>query len=220
MMPMEVSTLTTIAFWVTSAVTLGLASIVVTQRDVFRAAIALAGSFLGVGILYFILSAEFVGVVQILVYVGAISVLMAFAVMFIKDIAGGSRPAQGRVIGAAVAVLIFAALAFTAYNTNWSTMDEITNPVAVAALTEGYVEVGEDADIYIAAPGFADPDELVIENDGVFVDSTSAIGVMFVREYLLAFEVIGLLMVATLIGGLLLMRDRKGDDAEQEGASV
>ena len=94
---MEVSSLTTFAFWLASAMTLGLAVVVVTQKDVFRAAIALAGSFLGVGILYFILSAEFVGVVQILVYVGAISVLMAFAVMFIQDIASGSRPSQGRV---------------------------------------------------------------------------------------------------------------------------
>jgi len=227
-MIMEVSALTTIAFWAASAMTLGFAAIVVTQRDVFRAAIALAGSFLGVGILYFVLSAEFVGVVQILVYVGAISVLMAFAVMFIQDIAAGSRPSQGRIVGAAVAVLIFAALAFTAYNTNWSTMDEITDPVAVAALTEGYVEVGEDDNITVVTTAPVGSTEVVIENDGVFVDSTSALGVSLIREYMLAFEIIGLLMVATLIGGLMLMRDPpKGRDeqepepeAEIGGASV
>ena len=227
-MIMEVSALTTLAFWAASAMTLGFAAIVVTQRDVFRAAIALAGSFLGVGILYFVLSAEFVGVVQILVYVGAISVLMAFAVMFIQDIASGSRPSQGRIVGAAVAVLIFAALAFTAYNTNWSTMDEITDPVAVAALTEGYVEVGEDDNITVVTTAPVGSTEVVIENDGVFVDSTSALGVSLIREYMLAFEIIGLLMVATLIGGLMLMRDPpKGRDeqepepeAEIGGASV
>ena len=108
---MEVSTLTNVAFWGASAMTLGLALIVVTQRDVFRAAIALAGSFLGVGILYFVLSAEFVGVVQILVYVGAISVLMAFAVMFIQDVTAGSRPVQGRLVGATMGALILAAVA-------------------------------------------------------------------------------------------------------------
>ena len=215
-MIMEVSALTTIAFWAASAMTLGFAAIVVTQRDVFRAAIALAGSFLGVGILYFVLSAEFVGVVQILVYVGAISVLMAFAVMFIQDIASGSRPSQGRIVGAAVAVLIFAALAFTAYNTNWSTMDEITDPVAVAALTEGYVEVGEGDNITVVTTAPVGSTEVVIENDGVFVDSTSALGVSLIREYMLAFEIIGLLMVATLIGGLMLMRDPPKGRDEQE----
>jgi NADH-quinone oxidoreductase subunit J len=221
MMVMEVSTLTTIAFWAASAMTLGFAAIVVTQRDVFRAAIALAGSFLGVGILYFILNAEFVGVVQILVYVGAISVLMAFAVMFIQDIAAGSRPVQGRLVGLVVAVLIFAALAFTAYNTEWSSMDDISNPVAIAALTEGYVEVGTGDDVKIFDEAPLDSDEVVVENGGALVDSTSALGVLLVREYMLAFEIIGLLLVVTLIGGLLLMRDVKStNDPEKGDASV
>ena len=215
----EVSTLTTVAFWAASAMTLGSAIIVVTQRDIFRAAIALAGSFLGVGILYFVLSAEFVGVVQILVYVGAISVLMAFAVMFVQDVTTGSRPVQGRMIGATVAALILVALVFTAFNTDWSTMDEITDPVAAAALTEGYVEVGTGDDVRVEARSGQDyPDEVVVENRGVFVDSTGAVGVLLVREYILAFEIIGLLLVAALIGGLLLMRNPKPDsEAEADG---
>jgi len=216
---MEVSTLTTIAFWAASAMTLGFAAIVVTQRDVFRAAIALAGSFLGVGILYFVLSAEFVGVVQILVYVGAISVLMAFAVMFIQDIASGSRPAQGRLIGVAVAVLIFAALAFIAYNTEWSSMDEITDPVAVAALTEGFVEVGTGDEIVVREPGFIGDDEVIVRNGGAFTDSTGSVGVLLVREYMLAFEIIGLLLVAALIGGLLLMRNPPTSEESEKGSA-
>lgn len=216
----EVSTLTTVAFWGASAMTLGFALIVVTQRDVFRAAIALAGSFLGVGILYFVLSAEFVGVVQILVYVGAISVLMAFAVMFIQDVTTGSRPVQGRLVGATVALLILAAVAFTAVNTEWSAMDEISDP-GLAALTEGYVEVGTDDQIRVEPAGFDGPDEVIVRNRGVLVDSTGAIGVLLVREYVLAFQIIGLLLVAALIGGLLLMRDPKPEtEAEQGEASA
>ena len=203
----EVSTLTTVAFWGASAMTLGFALIVVTQRDVFRAAIALAGSFLGVGILYFVLSAEFVGVVQILVYVGAISVLMAFAVMFIQDVTAGSRPVQGRLVGATVAVLILASVAFTALNTDWPTMDEISDPLAIAALTEGYVEIGTGDGVMVAIAAPAGTKDVVIENGGVLVDSTGAVGVLLVREYMLAFEIIGLLLVASLIGGLLLMRN-------------
>jgi NADH:ubiquinone oxidoreductase subunit 6 (subunit J) len=157
------------------------------------------------------------------VYVGAISVLMAFAVMFIKDIASGSRPAQGRLIGATVAVLIFAALAFTAYNTEWSSMDEITDPVAISALSEGFVEIGTGDDIIVLTDLPLDGNTLAIENDGVFVDSTGAIGVMLVRKYMLAFELIGLLLVAALIGGLLLMRDPKSTEEPEPttgGASV
>ena len=204
---MEVSSLTTFVFWMASAMALGCAVLVVTQRNVFRAAIALAGSFLSVGILYFVLSAEFVGVVQILIYVGAISVLVAFAVMFVQDVTSGSRPAHGQVIGAVVAALIFAALVFTSFNTNWSTMDRINDPVALAALTDGWVEIGTDDDVRIALESPSVSDEVIVENGGALVDSTGVLGVLLVREYMLAFEMIGLLLVAALIGGLLLMRD-------------
>ena len=201
--------------------TVGLAVFVGTQRDVFRAAIALAGSFLGVGILYFVLNAEFVGVVQILVYVGAISVLMAFAVMFIQDIASGSRPSEGRLFAVVVSVLLFSAVVYTAYNSNWSSMDEINAPLALHALTDGYVEVGTGTDISILKDPPIDSDAVVVENGGVLVDSTGPIGVMLIREYMLAFEIIGLLLVATLIGGLLLMRDRAPENEPENGdASV
>lgn len=211
---MEVSTLTSVAFWVVSAVILGLAVLVVTQQNVYRAAIALAGTFLAIGILYFILSAEFVGVVQILVYVGAISVLLAFAVMFIQDVTTGSRPSQGRVVGGTMAALLFAALVFATYNSDWTSIDSITDETARAALTDGFVEVGEGDNVIVAASGLVDSDSTIVENDGVLVNSTGPLGVLLTREYVLAFEVIGLLLVAALLGGLLLMRDPENEEAE------
>jgi len=211
---MEVSTLTSVAFWIVSAVILGLAVLVVTQQNVYRAAIALAGTFLAVGILYFILSAEFVGVVQILVYVGAISVLLAFAVMFIQDVTTGSRPSQGRVVGGTVAALLFASLVFATYNSDWTSIDSITDETARTALTDGFVEVGEGDNVIVAAPGLVDSDSAIVRNDGVLVNSTGPLGVLLTREYVLAFEVIGLLLVAALLGGLLLMRDPENEEAE------
>lgn len=211
---MEVSTLTSVAFWVVSAVILGLAVLVVTQQNVYRAAIALAGTFLAVGILYFILSAEFVGVVQILVYVGAISVLLAFAVMFIQDVTTGSRPSQGRVVGGTMAALLFASLVFATYNSDWTSIDSITDETARTALTDGFVEVGEGDNVVVAAPGLVDSDSPIVRNDGVLVNSTGPLGVLLTREYVLAFEVIGLLLVAALLGGLLLMRDPENEEAE------
>jgi len=211
---MEVSTLTSVAFWVVSAVILGLAVLVVTQQNVYRAAIALAGTFLAVGILYFILSAEFVGVVQILVYVGAISVLLAFSVMFIQDVTTGSRPSQGRVVGGTMAALLFASLVFATYNSDWTSIDSITDETARTALTDGFVEVGEGDNVVVAAPGLVDSDSPIVRNDGVLVNSTGPLGVLLTREYVLAFEVIGLLLVAALLGGLLIMRDPENEEAE------
>jgi NADH:ubiquinone oxidoreductase subunit 6 (subunit J) len=57
---------------------------VVTTKDVVRAAIGLVVTMFLIAALYIMLNAQFLGVVQILVYVGAIGVLILFAVMLTK----------------------------------------------------------------------------------------------------------------------------------------
>ena len=68
---------------------------VVVQTNVFRAAISLALSFISVAVVYFAINAEFLGAVQILVYVGAVSVLMAFSVLLVKDLQTASSSTKG-----------------------------------------------------------------------------------------------------------------------------
>ena len=135
----------TIAFFVASALTIAAAIIVVTQRDLVRAVLALAMSFIGVASIYFVLNAEFIGVVQILVYVGAISILIAFAVMFIGDLANAGTLSQSRLISAIAAVLLLASIIFVAYNTDWTTIEEVTDPDAVAGLAGNYQVVSSDS---------------------------------------------------------------------------
>jgi NADH:ubiquinone oxidoreductase subunit 6 (subunit J) len=60
---------------------LATAVVTVTTRNLFHAAIFLAFTLIGVAILYFFLHAEYIGAVQILLYVGAIMVLVIFAIM-------------------------------------------------------------------------------------------------------------------------------------------
>ena len=107
---------------------------------------ALAMSFIGVAAIYFILSAEFIGVVQILVYVGAISILIAFAVMFIGDLANAGTLSQNRLVSAVAAVLLLASVIFVTYNTDWTEIDDVTDPDAVAGLAGQYVTTSSDAD--------------------------------------------------------------------------
>ena len=58
---------------------------VVAFKNIVHAALALIVSFLGVAGLYFQLHAEFLGLVQVMVYAGAISVLVIFAIMLVMD---------------------------------------------------------------------------------------------------------------------------------------
>jgi NADH-quinone oxidoreductase subunit J len=70
-----------VIFIILSAVALIGAVGVVTNRNLFRSALFLVLSFIGVAGFYVLLEAEFLAMVQILVYVGAISILIIFAVM-------------------------------------------------------------------------------------------------------------------------------------------
>ncbi len=202
--------LATIAFYVASAVTIASALIVVTQRDLVRAVLALAMSFIGVASIYFVLNAEFIGVVQILVYVGAISILIAFAVMFIGDLANAGTLSQSRLVSAIAAVLLLASIIFVAYNTDWTTIDSVADPDAVAGLTGTYeVVVSDSNDATISAVDSGAEGA----RGGALIDSSSHIGPSLIREFVLPFETLGLLLIAALIGALIVIRSRQEDDA-------
>ncbi|WP_094227793.1 NADH-quinone oxidoreductase subunit J [Methanolobus psychrotolerans] len=73
-----------IVFAILALASIVFALFVVTARDVVRAAIALIITMFIVAALYILLNAQFLGVIQILVYIGAIGVLILFAVMLTK----------------------------------------------------------------------------------------------------------------------------------------
>ncbi len=74
-----------IAFWILTVVGVAAALTVVLLRDIFRAALALVLCLLTVAGVYIILSADFLAVVQILIYVGGISILVILAIMLTRD---------------------------------------------------------------------------------------------------------------------------------------
>ena len=73
-----------VLFWALAAVMAVSAIRVVTTRNVVHAALYLVGTLLGAAALYVLLFAEFVAWVQVLVYVGAIVVLMLFGLMLTR----------------------------------------------------------------------------------------------------------------------------------------
>jgi NADH-quinone oxidoreductase subunit J len=73
-----------IIFLLTGALVLGSALMVVTVRNLLHAALWLVVSLFGVAVLYAILQASFLAVVQVVVYIGAIAILFIFAVMLTR----------------------------------------------------------------------------------------------------------------------------------------
>ncbi len=86
---------------------------VVTARNVVHAALYLVMALLSVGATYLLLGAEFVGWVQILIYVGAIVILFLFGLMLTKaPIGRDTLDNQQRWLGALVGLGVFAGLVF------------------------------------------------------------------------------------------------------------
>ena len=109
----------TISFWLLAAVVVIAALGVVLLRNVFRAALSLILCFLMVAGLYITLSADFLAAIQILVYVGAISVLIILAIMMTREVQRGSPNSRFQIPAFIVAVLFLEVLVLTLINTPW-----------------------------------------------------------------------------------------------------
>jgi NADH-quinone oxidoreductase subunit J len=108
-----------ISFWILAAVAVIAALSVVLLRNVFRAALSLILCFLMVAGLYITLSADFLAAVQILVYVGAISVLIILAIMMTREVQQGSPNSRFQIPAFIVAILFLEVLILTLINTPW-----------------------------------------------------------------------------------------------------
>ena len=108
-----------IAFWVLAIVGIAAALAVVLLRDVFRAALSLILCFLTVAGIYITLSADFLAAVQVLIYVGGISVLIILAIMLTREVQRGSPANKLRVPAFVVAILFLGVVSFALLNTPW-----------------------------------------------------------------------------------------------------
>jgi NADH:ubiquinone oxidoreductase subunit 6 (subunit J) len=107
--------LSLILFYLLAAVIVVSGILVVTLRNVFHSALALVLTFFTVAGIYLMLSAEFLAAVQVLIYVGAVTILILFAIMLTHQIQSNSiRQSNEQVIPAALISIIFLVLAIFA----------------------------------------------------------------------------------------------------------
>ena len=131
-----------IAFWILAVVGIGAALAVVLLRDVFRAALSLVLCFLTVAGIYITLSADFLAAVQVLIYVGAISVLIILAIMLTREVQRGSPSNRLRIPAFVVSILFLGGVTFALLNTPWQVsvappLEPTTSALAVKLFGEG-----------------------------------------------------------------------------------
>ena len=191
---------------------------VVVQTNVFRAAISLALSFISVAVVYFAINAEFLGAVQILVYVWAVSVLMAFSVLLVKDLQTASSSTKGFSFYTSLFIsgLIFATFTYVILATNWITVENIKSPIVEQILFEEYVENSNDNSITSVSNTSLESEI----KEGIFNNSILPIGTLLSTKYFVSLQLIGLIIVACVIGSIAVTKNTIENDQEGNKETV
>jgi NADH-quinone oxidoreductase subunit J len=151
-----------ILFIVVAVGTLAAALMVVTTRNLVHAALYLVVALFGVAVYYVMLSAGFLAVAQVVIYIGAIAILMIFAIMLTRRVAAdtSSQVNSNWAWGALIALIVFAGLAWILngwpeFNTPLPALSANANPLvdlgqALVSPT-GYVLPFEVASVLLLA---------------------------------------------------------------------
>ncbi len=129
-------TVSHVVFIILSAVALIGALGVVLSHSLFRAALFLVLSFVGVAGFYILLEAEFLAMVQLLVYVGAISILIIFAIMLSRRLMSPDFKARNEqwLVALVSAAALFILLVFILLQVNWPAELSIVPPNTIEQL--------------------------------------------------------------------------------------
>ncbi len=187
-----------VVFWALAIVAVAGSIGVVLVRDLFRAALLLSLVFIAVGGFFVMMHAEFLAVVQILIYVGAIAVLFIFAVMLTRDVQHGNTPNRLQIPAALVSALLLAVMIATATTTNWTTL--------AGAGLESKSQIAQNQAVGIPdAPKLTSAGLTALEVESV---REGGLADLLISDFVLPFEAVSLLLLAAAIGGLALARGR------------
>jgi len=193
-------TIQQVLFIVIALAVLGAAIFVVTTRNLFRAALMMMAAFFGIAGLFVLLDAGLFAVAQVLIYIGAISILVIFAVMLTRGMQG-MVPRNSQATAAAVMVAIVFAVLLLLFGPLRLTLDLARWPVI--SLFAANVSPRDVGGIEWTPPGQAIPavpDTYIADFGRSLVD---------LNQYLLPFLLIAFLVDVVLAGAIFIARQRR-----------
>lgn len=186
------SLLTAILFYAFAALAAASAFGVVLCRNIVRAAVCLMFALVAVAGIYFLLDAEFLAAVQLVVYVGGTLILIVFGVMLTsRSAVGGYEPRRAEVVLAMViAALLASGLIAAILHTRFAVSAASTGPTNHSAPLRVAANPGGAGDGGANAPAYP----------------MTALGQALLGEYLFAFELASVILLVVLIGAAYLAR--------------
>lgn len=183
--------MTDFVFWLFSGIMVVSALSVILSRNPVNAVLWLVLAFFQAAGLFILAGAEFLAMILIIVYVGAVAVLFLFVVMMLDVDYASLRSAFHRLLpmGLLVGLVLLGELGY---------MISFWSPTAQESLPVGASPVG--------APVGASPIPLVSE-----VSNTQALGMILYTDYFYLFQAAGLILLVAMIGTIVLtLRVRPG----------
>lgn len=129
-----------IAFWLLAFITLGSALAVVYLTNIVHSALALIMAFLGIAGIYLTLNADFLAAVQVLVYAGAVSILIVFGIMLITR--GEGKMSETNTFGKyrytafVVVAALFGVISYFIINTPWQVEIGVNSEDSIGQISE------------------------------------------------------------------------------------
>ncbi|MEK7815177.1 MAG: NADH-quinone oxidoreductase subunit J, partial [Chloroflexota bacterium] len=182
-----------IVFWFLAVAAVGASLGVVLVRDLFRAALLLVVVFVAVAGFFVMMSAEFLAVVQVLIYAGAIAILLIFAIMLTRDVQRGNLPNRLQIPAALFSALLLAALVVVATVTDWKPIPQETQAQATLVQTQAVKPV--------MPPAQTSPDPST-EGKGGPTPEGGLLADLLIEDFVLPFEAVSVLLLAAVIGAL------------------
>jgi NADH-quinone oxidoreductase subunit J len=166
-------------FYVFAGLAIAAAISMVMHKNPLYSAVSLVGVFISLACTYLLLAAPFIAIVQVLIYAGAIMVLVVFVILLLN--LDEDRPLNRLkhlyMIGGALGVLLIAQTIYVFY-------------------------------AVLSAP------KIPVDGDTT-VGSTMGIGTAMYTEYLLPVEIVGIMLLMAIIGGVVLVRRLKPTEMEK-----
>ena len=122
-------------FLAASIIALIASLLMVTRRDPIHAALWLIVAFFSLAVIYLTLHAQFIAVAQVIVYAGAIMMLIVFVIMLIhleSEFVKTGRLSGAKIIGAFITVLLFLEIAAAVLSTKWAPVAPVAVPAGQA----------------------------------------------------------------------------------------
>lgn len=198
-------------FMILAAVTVGSALAAICLRNLVHCALCFATSLLGMAGIFLWLGVQFIGFAQVLVYVGAISILVVFAILLTRGTVEGNERFYGSILVGAACALVLGGIIFISIA---SSANDLVGPAPITKAQANAILA--DKNIPRAPVGATEAEiNALLDNNAVvlipaFRPTVGHIGEKLMTSHVLALEIIALVLTVALLGAVTLaMPERK-----------